>query len=69
MADAFKVLTIDELTRVSDAGGLEPYYRHKIKTKAGVVLTVNIDKEDFTEAKVAAILTKKAIEVDKIKNL
>ena len=35
MAAEYKVLKIDELTRVSDAGGIEHYYRHTIKTKGG----------------------------------
>ncbi|GAJ18393.1 unnamed protein product [marine sediment metagenome] len=66
MADAYKVLRIDELTRVSDVGGIEHYYRHQIKTKGGVVLTVDISEKDFTAEKAAPILLKKAIEADKI---
>ena len=34
---AYKVLSIDELMRPSDTGGVEKYYRHKIKTGGGVV--------------------------------
>jgi len=66
MAAGYKVLRIDELTRPSDAGRIEHYYRHQIKTKGGVVLTVDISEEDFTAEKAAPILAKKAIEADKI---
>ncbi|MBA7592963.1 hypothetical protein ES708_35168 [subsurface metagenome] len=66
MAAEYKVLRIDELTRVSDVGGIEHYYRHQIKTKGGVVLTVNVSEKDFTAEKAAPILAKRAIEADKI---
>lgn len=66
MANEYKVLAIDELTRVGDMGGIEHYYRHTIKTKGGVRLTVDISQEDFTAAKAAPILLKKAQEADKI---
>ncbi len=66
MAAEYKVLKIDELTRVSDVGGIEHYYRHQIKTKGGVVLTVDVSEKDFTAEKAAPILAKKATEADKI---
>lgn len=66
MAEAYKVIRIDELVRPSDTGGIERYYRHTIKTRGGVTLTVDIDPGDFTPDKVAPILNKKAIEADKI---
>ena len=66
MAAEYKVLKIDELTRVSDTGGIEHYYKHQIKTKGGVVLTVDISQEDFTAEKAAPILLKRAVEADKI---
>lgn len=69
MAAEFKVLKIDELTRVSDTSGIEHYYRHQIKTTGGVVLTVDISQEDFTATKVAPILEKAAKEADKILSL
>ena len=69
MEKAYKVLKIDELTRVSDVGGVEKYYRHQIKTKAGTVLTVDIDEKDWTAEKAAPILEAKAVEADKIKAL
>jgi len=66
MDKAYKVLKIDELTRVSDTGAIEHYYRHQIKTKGGVILTVDIDEEDFTAEKAAPILAAKATMADKI---
>jgi hypothetical protein len=65
-AALFKVLKIDEMTRLSDTGGVEKYYRHQIKTKGGVVLSVDIGEKDFTAEKAAPILEKRAIEADKI---
>lgn len=69
MAAEFKVLKIDELTRLSETRGLEKYYRHQIRTKGGVILTIDVDEKDFTAEKVSSILTKRATEADKIKNL
>ena len=69
MADEFKVLSIDELTRMSEERGIERYYRHKIKTKGGVILTVDISEEDFTAEKAAPILLKHAAEADKVLKL
>jgi len=66
MAAEYKVLKIDELTKMSDTGGIEKYYRHQIKTKGGIVLSVNISEKDFTAEKAAPILLKKAQEADKI---
>lgn len=65
----YKVLKIDELTRISETGGVEKYYRHQIKTRGGVILTVDIDERDFTAEKAAPILGFHAIEADKILGL
>lgn len=66
MGEAYKVLRIDEMTRVSDTGAIEHTYRHTIKTASGVVLTVEIDEKNFTPEKAAPILLKKAQAADKI---
>lgn len=66
MAALYKVLKIDEMTRMAEVGGVEKYYRHQIKTKGGVILTVDISEKDFTAEKAATILEKKAAEADKI---
>ena len=66
MEKAFKVLRIDEMTRVGDAGGIERFYRHQIKTKGGVVLTVDVDEKNFTAENAKPILQEKAAEADKI---
>lgn len=69
MANEYKVLSIDELTRMSETKGIERYYRHRLKTKGGVILTVDVDEKDFTEVKVAPMLLKRAVEADKILGL
>lgn len=69
MEKAYKVLKIDELTRLSATHGIERYYRHTIQTKGGTVLTVDIDEANFSAEKADPILTKRAIEADKILNL
>jgi len=62
----YKVLKIDELTRVGDLHNIEKYYRHQIKTKGGVIVSVNIDEADFTPEKAAPILLKAAQNADTI---
>jgi len=69
MEKAYKVLKIDELTRVSETRGIEKYYRHQIKTKGGIILTIDIDEDDFTPEKAEPILAAKATNADKIKAL
>jgi len=66
MAGEYKVLKIDEMMRPDDIKGITHTYRHTIKTKGGVVLTVEISEKDFTAEKAAPILLKKAQEADKI---
>ncbi|KKN22383.1 hypothetical protein LCGC14_0915750 [marine sediment metagenome] len=66
MGEKYKVLKIDELTRVGETLGIERYYRHQIKTKGKTILTVDIDEKDFTPEKAAEILTAKAVNADKI---
>lgn len=66
MAVEYKVLRIDEMTRVAELGGIERYYRHRIRTKGGVILTVDIDEKIWTAEKAAPILLKRAQEADKI---
>lgn len=63
---AYKVLKIDQMTRLSDVGGVEKYYRIQYRTRGGVVDTVNISEQDYTEEKVAATLTQLAQKHDKI---
>lgn len=66
MANEYKVLKIDELVRPDELKGIQHYYRHTIKTKGGVLLTVEISEKDFSAEKAAPILLKKAVEADKI---
>ena len=69
MSKEYKVLKIDELSRVSDTRGIERYYRHQIKTAGGTVLTVDIDEADFTPEKTDPILAAAAKNADAIKKL
>jgi len=66
MAAEYKVLKIDEMTRIGELGGVERFYRHQIKTKGKVVLTVDVDEKDFTAEAAAPILLKRAKEADAI---
>lgn len=63
---AYKVLKIDELTKVSDTGTIERYYRYQFKTKGGTVLTADLSEANSTPEKADAILTKKAENFDKL---
>jgi len=66
MGKLYKVLKIDQLSRMSDVGGVEKFYRHQVKTQGGIILTVDIAETDFTAEKVAPIIEKKATEADKV---
>jgi len=66
MGANYKVLKIDEMTRIGELDKIEHYYRHTIKTKGGVILTVDVSEKDFTAEQVAPILDKRAVEADKI---
>lgn len=69
MIAEYEVLRIDEMTRASDVKGIEHYYRCRIKTKGGVVLSIDIEEKDFSPEKSAPILLKEAQNADKIKAL
>lgn len=66
MSKNYAVRRIIELTRLSETGVPERYYRHQIVTKGGVVLTVNIGEDDFTPERARPILEAKAAEADAI---
>ena len=65
----FKVLKIDEMSRLAEGGGIEKFYRHQVKTKGGMVLTVDIGQKDFTPEKAGPILTAEAKNADAILSL
>ncbi len=69
MPNEYKVLKIDQLSRVSDLKGVEHYYRVQIKTKGGTVLSVDVNQEDYTDEKIAPILLAAAQNSDKILKL
>lgn len=66
MAANYKVLKIDEMSKIGDLDKIVHYYRHFIKTKGGIVLSVDISEANWNAEKAAPILDKKAIEADKI---
>lgn len=68
MQKEYEVLSIDQLSRIGDVG-IEYYYRHRIRTKGKVILTLDIDEKDFTPEKAAPILLKAAQNADAIKTL
>ena len=65
----YKVLKIDEMSRISETGCVEKFYRHQLKTKGGVILTVDVGKDDFTPEKAAVLLTAAAKNADAILSL
>jgi len=69
MANEYKVLKIDEMIRPGEVSGIEKFYRHTIKTKGGIALTVDIAEKDFTAEKAGPILLQRAIEADKVLKL
>jgi len=69
MAANYKVLSIDEMVKPGEISGIERFYRHRIKTKGGVILTVDVNEKDFTAEKAAPILDARAVEADKIMKL
>lgn len=69
MTADYKVLKIDELVRPGEVGGIERYYRHTLKTKGGVRITVDIAEADFTPEKAAPLLSAAARNADAILKL
>jgi len=70
MGEAYTVLTIDQLSRMSDTRGIEPYFRLNILTKGGVRRTLDLSEAEYSdEKKVAAILLKEAQHTDAILGL
>lgn len=69
MPNKYKVLKIDQLSRVSDTRGIEQYYRIQFKTQGGTVLSIDINAEDYTEEKSARLILAAAENSDKILKL
>ena len=65
----FKVLKTDQLTRLTDMGGVEPYYHVTFRTRGGTTLTTEVNQRDYTPDKVNKILTDLAVNNDKILTL
>ena len=69
MTNDFKVLKITELVRPGEVSGVEKYYRHIIKTKGGVILSVDVSEADWTAEKAQPILLAAAKNADSILKL
>jgi len=69
MGNKYEVIQADQLTRVNDTRGLENYYRVKIRTEGGTVLSVDIDEKDWTPEKSGPILLAAAENADAILKL
>jgi hypothetical protein len=69
MEKDYKVLKGDELTRLAEGGGIERYRRYQLRTKGGMIITVDIGEKDFTDDKAGPIFLKAATEADKILKL
>lgn len=65
----YKVLRIEEMIRPGEVSGIEKFYRHTIKTRGGIVLTVDIAERDFSKTRAAPILEKRAQEADEVLTL
>ena len=69
MAAEYKVLKSVEMTGFQDARGLFKYRKYTLLTKAGSVITVDLEEKDWTSEKAAAVFLKAATEEDKIRAL
>lgn len=69
VAKLYTVLRITPATRLADTGGIEKYYRIQYRTTGGVVDTIDVSEEDYTEEKLPALLTELATKHDKILKL
>lgn len=69
MEAPYKVLKIDEMTRLDELQRPVQVYRYTVKTKGGVVFTKELPDPDPTAEKVAPILAARAAEFDKILKL
>jgi len=69
MANEYKVIRGDELTRMSDTRGVETYRRYQLRTRGGMIIRVDLDEKDWSDEKAGAIFLKAAQEADKILKL
>jgi len=66
MANEYTVLKGDELTRVADTGELEKYRRYQLRTKGKMIISVDLDEEDWPPEKANPIFTAAAREADQV---
>jgi hypothetical protein len=69
MAKEYTVKRIRELTRLTEAGDLEKFYRIEVVTTAGTAFTVDIPESQSRPEAVEKVLEARAKELDAIKKL
>ncbi len=69
MGTEYKVLKISEMVRPGEVSGVDKFYRHTIRTKGGVILSVEIAEADFTPEKSGPILSAAAKNAEAILKL
>ena len=69
MATEYKVTDSVEMTGIDREKGIFKYRRYTLRTKAGSVLTVDLEEKNWTPEKAAPIFLKAATEEDKIRAL
>ena len=69
MAKEYEVIDSTEMTGIDKVKGIFKYRRYQLKTKAGSVITVDLNEKDWTPEKAAAIFLEAATKEDKIRAL
>lgn len=69
MAKDYTVKRIRELTRLTEAGDLEKFYRVEAVTTQGTAFTLDIPESQATPEAAATVLASRAKELDAIKKL
>jgi len=69
MGKEYDVIKVTPQVRTADTGGVEKYYRVQYKTRGGVVDSVDVAEDDYTEEKLPSILLKLATKHDKLLKL
>jgi len=71
MADKteYKVIDSTEMTGIDKEKGVYKFRRYTLRTRLGSVITVDLNREDWTAERASAIFLKAAQEEDKIRSL
>jgi len=69
MAAEYKVIDATEMTGIDKVKGVYKFRRYTLRTKAGSVIEVNLNEDNWTPEKAAPIFLKAATDEDKIRAL